>query len=819
MEKIDLNGEWLFRIADPPARLPRQRKPLRTWMPATVPGTVHTDLMAKGAIPDPFYRTNENDVQWIDGRRWLYRREFDVPAPFLEHNSIVLVAEGLDTFATIRCNGRVVGKAQNMFLVYRFEVKRALRPGRNVLEILFQSPVHRAKALEKKHGPLQVALEPHRVHVRKAQYSFGWDWGPRLTTSGIWRSIRLEAHTAGRLHDPHVKIVSVNPQAVRLQISVGIMRYGRSPLRLHMVMTGEGTHLEKEVPVVGNAVTFRLQVKNPHLWWPSGCGDQPIYTAVLSLCGPGGRELHSDRVPFGIRTVRLLQKADTEGRSFIIEINGKKIFCKGADWIPADTFLPRVSASTYERLLRMARDASMNMIRVWGGGIYEQDVFYDLCDRLGLMVWQDFMYACGEYPEHRAFLQEAKREAEQVVKRLRNHPSIVLWCGNNECEWIFCEENPGKSPEEMHGAPIFRDVLPAAVRMHDGSRPYWRSSPFGPGHPNAETHGNHHQWDVWSGWRDFGDYEKVNARFVTEFGYQAPANRSTLEKVLSPSERKPQSMVMEFHNKQVQGTERLYRFQSAHYKVGEEWDDFIYKSQLVQAEALKCAAEHWRRRKFGTAGALFWQLNDCWPVASWAVIDSELRPKAAYFYTKRFFAPVLVSFRKTATGVEVWGTNDFLQPVSGIVTLRLLSFRGRVSWRRMEKVRMPANASRLLFRVPARITQSVDPAASYLHLHLGAGGQMVTENRFFFLEAKHLKLPHARISLQALPAANGSARLLLKSNTFAMGVRLELLGGELNVNDNYVDLDPNRPRMIHCSSGLPAHRLRGLIRIKSVNPK
>ncbi len=818
MEKIDLSGKWSFRIADHPARLPRQLRRLCSWMPARVPGTVHTDLMANKAIPDPFYRANEKDVQWIEDHRWIYRCEFDVPASFLDQQNVLLVADGLDTFATLRCNGRVVGQTHSMFMTHRFDIRSLLCPGRNVLEILFESPVRRAKALERRYGALQVSLEPHRVHARKAQYSFGWDWGPKLTTSGIWRSIRLESHMGGKLVDPHVKVLHANPRAADLQISVGVRRFDSHPLEVRLLVEGEGTQIAKEVSVTGGAATFRLRVANPRLWWPNGYGDQPLYAAGLSLHGARGR-LHSVRVPFGIRTVHLVQNADAEGRSFVFLVNGKKIFCKGADWIPADCFLPRVNDSTYGHLLRMARDASMNMIRVWGGGIYEQDVFYDLCDQLGLMVWQDFMYACGEYPDHRGFLQEAKNEAEQIVKRLRNHPSIALWCGNNECEWIFCETNPGKTPDEMRGARIFREALPAAVREHDGTRPYWRSSPFGPGHPNAETHGNHHQWDVWSGWKDFRQYEKINARFVTEFGFQAPANQGTLEKVLSPTDRKPQSVVMEFHNKQVQGAERLYRFLSAHYQVGEGWEDYIYKCQLVQAEALKCAAEHWRRRKFRTAGVLFWQLNDCWPVASWSVIDCSLRPKAAYFYAKRFYAPLLLSFRKTGSGVEVWGTNDFPQAVSGTMTIRLRSFRGKVSWRTAGRVRIAANASSLLYRIPRHVPEKIDPAAWYLHAQMNDRSTMVAENRYFFLEPKHLKLPRARVTMQARSTADGRTRLLLKSSTFAMGVRLGVPTGDLALNDNFVDLDPRTPRILYCSSNLPAHRLKHLIKIRCVNPQ
>ncbi|HMD13440.1 MAG TPA: glycoside hydrolase family 2 protein, partial [Bacteroidota bacterium] len=333
------------------------------------------------------------------------------------------------------------------------------------------------------------------------------------------------------------------------------------------------------------------------------------------------------------------------------------------------------------------------MIRVWGGGIYEQDIFYNLCDQMGLMVWQDFMYACGEYPQVGWFLRQAKIEAEQVVKRLRNHPSIVLWCGNNECEWLFCTENPDKTPDDMTGSKIFRKILPEICNAFDGSRPYWRSSPFGKDFPNAESNGNHHQWMVWSYWKDYKEYEKDQARFITEFGFQAPANRRTFEEMTVPDDRQPQSPVMEHHNKQVEGTERLLRFQAAHYRLSTSFDGFIYKGQLVQADALKCAVEHWRRRKFLTSGSLFWQLNDCWPVSSWSVVDSSLQPKAGYYAAKRFFAPVLLSFKQTDKGVEVWVTNDRLERFSGEITVQMKSFQGKSFWKKTLKVSIASNFS------------------------------------------------------------------------------------------------------------------------------
>ena len=818
MQTIDLNGKWKFKAIDAYGSLPSDKRSVRRWMIGTVPGTVHLDLMANGKIPDPFYRTNEHDVQWVDKQQWLYKREYIAGEELLKEDRIDLVMEGLDTYARIHCNGRFVGETQNMFVAHRFDIKKYLRPGRNFLQILFDSPVVRSQRTERRHGTLEVALNSYRVYARKAQYSFGWDWGPTLATSGIWRSAYLEAVSGGRLSSPFVKILSIKKDEAIVEASVDVERFRRGPFFLFV--TVESEHFVKEVrlPVRGRKAKTRIRIPHPQLWWPNGHGDQPLYKAVFSLV-QGDQECRRVEVRFGLRTVRLRQDPDADGRSFLFEINGRKIFCKGADWIPSDSFLPRVTEEKYSTLLQMAKDAHMNMLRVWGGGIYENREFYDLCDRLGLMVWHDFMFACGEYPEEPWFLREAKDEARKVVRSLRYHPSIVLWCGNNECEWLYCTQHPDKSPDDMRGAKIFRDVLPTVCREEDGTRPYWRSSPYGKGFPNDESNGNHHQWNVWSLWNDYPEYEKDNARFVTEFGFQSLADLKTWKTITTSRDRHPQSAVLEHHNKQVDGTERLMRFQAAHYPMTSYFEEFVYQSQLTQADALKCAVEHWRRRMFRTAGALFWQLNDCWPVSSWSVIDYNLRPKAAYYYAKRFFAPLLVSFRRTPAGMEVWLTNDTLKRTGGDLRIVLRSFRGRTVWRKNLIVNIPANSSRKVFVVASRMFSHVDPTSHYLHAVLSDGGGLLAENRFYFKEPKHLRLPKSHIDVKVRVFDEGSCVLFLKSKVFAKSVYVEEKGKGKDAvfDDNYFDLDPGVTKQIDCYIHLSATQLQRRLRLHFLN--
>ena len=817
MKHIELNGLWNVKAHDAYRLLPPDMHRVTEWMPAQVPGTIHTDLLAQKIIPDPFYRMNENDVQWIENLQWIYSRQFEIDALVLKERHIVLVAEGLDTYARILINGKQVAETADMFVEHRFDVKRYVKAGTNLIEIHLDSPVVRSKQLEKKHGVLQVALEPSRVYVRKAQYSFSWDWGPKLTTSGIWRPIYIEVSSGPILRNPFVRTVALKKNGATIEVSADIEHF-HSPVDVIVDIQGHGYSRKIAKRAISSSIRFKVLIDKPHLWWPNGHGEQPLYAATLSL-QVSGKTTSEVTATFGVRTIQLVQKKDAEGKSFAIAVNGVKIFCKGADWIPSDSFIPRIPDSTYERLLTMARDANMNMLRVWGGGIYEQDIFYNLCDKLGLLVWQDFMFACGEYPRTPWFLKLVKDEATKAVARLRNHPSLALWCGNNECEWLFCMENPGKTADEMRGAVIFRDVLPAIVKKLDDSRPYWRSSPFGMGFPNDETNGNHHQWNVWSAWKDYKEYEKDNARFVTEFGFQAPANIRTWEEATLLDDRHPQHPVIEHHNKQVEGQERLFRFQAAHYTLPANFDEFVYQGQLVQANALKTAIEHWRRRKFNTAGALFWQLNDCWPVSSWSVIDSALRPKASYYYARRFFAAILLSIKANGDALEVWGTNDTLLGVAGMLQLNALSFTGEKYLTMSRNVRLKPNSSGKLFDIPL---SSIEPAKiydSYIAVHLVKDGKIIGENRFFLAEPKHLRLPLSALTCKIEEKTGLDVRLRVRTNTFAKDIRLEIEKSDTQWSDNYFDLDADTSKSILCRLSAPVEDFEKKIRITSLQQR
>lgn len=808
MNRIDLNGAWLVqpdwqspRISQLPNGLFQKDE----WLPASVPGTVHTDLLAAEKIPDPFQRDNEWQVQWVAEIGWRYRRVFQVPAEFLSNTAIQLAADGLDTFATIFINGWRVAETGNMFIPHRFEVKPLLRPGENEIEIRFDSPIQRAQELEKLYGKLPVALESYRVYARKAQYSFSWDWGPKLATSGIWRSIRLEGHRHVRIASLFAEVLLDHDlQRARVLVMIAAEKITASPAEFVVEISGRDFHAHKQMVTSEANLAVEFSIEPPHLWWPNGYGAQPLYE--LKVCARIAGEIVDEQTTrFGIRRLELVREPDAGGESFLFRLNNVPIFCKGADWIPADSFIPRVADEKYYVLLNLARAAHMNMLRIWGGGIYEQRIFYDLCDELGLLVWQDFMFACGVYPDHPEFTDNVRHEVATVIQQLRNHPCLVLWCGNNENEWIWNLETR-RSYREMPGVSLFEKIIPEICAEHDPTRPYWQSSPFGGDDPNSEQEGDHHQWQIWSNWADPAAVAKDRGRFLSEFGFQAPATLSTWRRFLTPADLQPQSVVFEHHNKQVEGSERLFRFLAGFVNMPHDFEDFVFKTQIVQAEALKTMVEHWRREKFHTAGTLFWQLNDCWPASSWAVIDSELQPKAAYWYARRFFAPLLVSFKPADKFIEVWVTNDALVTLTAEFELEVLHFTGEVSWARRERVLVPANDSLRLAAPAFAEFLLIDPHRQYLRARLRQEGRVLAENRHFFSRYKHLQLPPPHLAWQLKKTDEQTCEVQVTSDRFVKALALPEPPAGAALTENYFDLDANC-EMVIALRNLPATQM------------
>lgn len=659
--KINLNQDWKFSISEKSRgieNIPAGLIESGTWFNAVVPGTIHTDLLNNKLIDDPYYADNESKLNWVAEQDWIYKTEFSIDTE--KNINYYLVLNGIDTIADVYLNDKKVLSCSNMFVKYEKKLNKYLSQDKNELKIYFHSPVKYAESEETKYGRLPVELNPYRAYIRKAQYSFGWDWGPSFPTSGIWRDVYIVEETLAEIDAVLFDTIRISKSKARLRVKTDIKCIDTSKKKLLVEVAGES----KELKITGsNTYEVELKIKAPKLWWPNGEGEQNLYDLRLRILDKENNELDSVTKKVGIRTIELVTNEKKEN-TFKLRVNGKDIFAKGVNWIPADSFLPRVDKTKYYKLLTYAKEANMNVVRDWGGGIYEDEYFYQLCDELGLLVWQDFMFACGSYSEQKEFIDNVKEEVQQNVLRLQHHPSLALWCGNNENEWIW-HQKYDTHYNEMPGYKIYHNIIPAILKSLDPLRPYHPSSPFGwDEDPNSFNSGNTHQWQIWSMWIDYEQVKNDRSLFVTEFGFQGPANRDTFEKVIPKENRKVQDRIFEFHNKQVEGPERVWRFLTAHLPAVTEWDDFLYLAQLNQGFALKTCLEHWLTNG-RTNGSIIWQINDSWPVTSWAIIDYDLKPKLAYHFVKNIFNPQLIYFSKTSGKVEAKIQNYSIENFKG----------------------------------------------------------------------------------------------------------------------------------------------------------
>jgi len=785
---LSLDGVWYLRGFKPGEgeKKGAYKEDYKTdgWIKARVPGVVHLDLLENGLIPDPFYGLNEEKVRWVEEMEWWYRREFDLPEDIVNMDAVEIHFMGLDTFATIWLNGVKVGETDNMFIPWVFDVKKLVKPGRNVIAIKFAPPTKTLEEIKAREEKMKRVFLPPRAYGRKAQYSFGWDWAPRLPTSGIWRSVKLIAYNTARLGHIAALPVKVTKEEADMRVEAEVYAIREVEARITFELSYGEERYDKVVQLRlepgYNEVRTSIRVPKPKLWWPHGYGPQNLYQFKVKLEGEG-ELLDEKSTRVGIRSIELVQEPDEEGKSFIFKINGVPIFCKGANWIPADSFLPRVTREKYEALLNMVVEANMNMLRVWGGGIYEDDVFYDLCDEKGIMIWHDFMFACAAYPEKSWFIENVKREVEEVVKRLRNHPSIVLWCGDNECEWA------------ESGRVISHRIIPDICARLDPTRPYWPSSPYGGKDPNSPHEGDRHSWDVWHGWLDYDGYTHDPARFVSEFGIQSPPDMETIEAFTAPEDRWFFSKVMEYHNKQPHGNERIFWYLIMHYRIPRDLEELVYWAQVNQGEGLKTGIEHWRRRKFRTSGCLIWQLNDCWPVVSWSLIDYYLRPKASYYIVKRAFSPILVSLVKEGESVSVYIVSDKLVDMNGKLEFMVQDVNGNIFYREAIDVKVPANSSIRVMSKDLKDLPISDRTTQYLLARLLVGDKVVSENVLFLERVKHLKLPKPNIKAEVKKVDPKGLRFLVRIRTdkYAKAVKLKLMGIKAKFSDNYFDLLPN----------------------------
>jgi beta-mannosidase len=842
-EVMLLDQGWEFSRGDRPpgAGLPPELlDTLSTWLPATVPGTVHTDLLANALIPDPFWRDRELVLQWIGEEDWVYRTTFQADLRMLEKEVVELRLHGLDTFAEVRLNGRTVLEADNMFRTWAAEVTRDLRPGENTLEVHFRSPL--PPALEAR-AALGYELPagndrgdpPSRVFVRKAAYHYGWDWGPRFVTSGIWRPVELVAWSGARIADFHLATDSLSDDFALLTAMVELRvseaeaerrsAAGGIPVTLTLSSPDgafETVLHEARVEEGLNRLRVPVRIPNPELWWPNGLGEPHLYTAQAIL--KAGRRTDTLTTRFGLRTVELVTEPDAIGESFFFRVNGVPVFMKGANVIPLDHFSPRVTEEDYQELFRDVAGANMNMLRVWGGGIYEEDRFYELADEHGILIWQDFMFANGMYPGDSLFLANVRAEATDQVRRLRGHPSLALWCGNNEMDegwknwgWARAYDTPEDSAAVWTAyEAIFHDVLPGVVAAEDPQRRYWPSSPsLGWGNPESLNRGDSHYWGVWHGQEPFQVFAEKLPRFSSEYGFQAFPPMETVAAFTLPEDRTLFDPALLVHQKHPIGNQLIESYMEQDYPVPTAFEDFVYLSQLLQARGMRVAFEAHRRAKPRTMGTLYWQLNDTWPVVSWSSRDYFGRWKALHYAAREAFAPILISPVIHGDSLEIWAVSDLTTPAEGTLSLELLDFDGGVLWQSSAPTTLPANQSQRLWEgSAAALLGEADSRRSVLVAEFVETGDQTPgrTSLLYFHPPKELVLRAPTIRL-GLGPGDGGVLLTLESDILAKDVYLSIAGTDFS--ENFFDLLPGRARTVRLETNLTVDQVEAGLRIRT----
>jgi beta-mannosidase len=789
------------------------------WLPAKVPGDVHLDLLANKKIEDPFFRDNESKLQWIEKASWEYRSTFDVAASMLTRKNVDLVFDGLDAACDVYLNGVEVLKASNSFRAWRVAAKANLHAGKNVLRIVFPSPITAAQEVAAG-DPFRLRSKTEdKTYIRKPAYEYGWDWGPRFVTSGIWRPARLEGWDKVRIADFAIRQRDVSRDVAHLdaEVEVEVTAAGAAQVKVSYLDGGKPVTISRSVAVHAgrNVIDLPVEIRQPKLWYPAGYGDQPLYefTAVVST-GATAPAAESRKVKVGLRSIVLDRHLDQWGRSFQLVVNGIPVFAKGADVIPFDSFPNRVTTADYRRILESARDANMNTIRHWGGGYYETDEFYQICDELGIMVWQDFMFGNDWQPGTYAFKLDIEAEAETQVRRLRNHPSIVLWCGNNETEAAFNWAPRPTLPPDVRlliwqdYLTEFSGILPRVVARLNAETPYWPSSPSADYEPLTATFhsGDDHIWDVWHGRVPFTTYEAHHSRFVTEYGFQSFPEMRTVESFTQPEDRTGIfTPVMLAHQKNNEGNSIIHDYLARDYPEPKDFASFLYVSQVLQAEGIKIGAEHFRRSRPDTMGSIFWQLNDCWPVASWSSIDYYGRWKALQYYARRFYAPILVSPHVEDGSVKVYVVSDKTSATQATLRVRLMDFDGEVLLAESQQVSIEPLSSKVYVTWPlkkltdagAADTAHVFVVAEILSASKAAGpsgdlamsATILSRNLVYLAPVKQIQLKPAALKVE-VTGEKGSYTVEIDSPVLARDVYLSFGNLDVKVADNYFDLLP-----------------------------
>ena len=839
MIKITLNGNWILRPAG--ALKGSLLKPLKdNSIPAKVPGDVHNDLLNNKLIPDPFYRDNENDIQWIGYQAFVYQRDFKVTSAMLNEENIELQCAGLDTLATVKINNKTIAKTENMFREWCWSVKSSLKLGNNTIEIKFDPAVAHVENKDKSRVLPHWARDNAKQcagtygYIRKMACNFGWDWGVKLVTSGIWKDIDLCAYSTARI-DSLIISQDHSKKGVQLNTKVNTLNNNKSSVSATATLKYNGKKISSsELKFNKSSAEILLDIEQPKLWWPNNMGDQPLYDLSVELFNSKGELLDTATRKVGLRTLELDCHKDEWGESFQFVVNGIPFFAKGGNWIPSDGILSRMTKGRYEQMVQDCADANMNMLRVWGGGIYESEDFYDACDRLGICVWQDFMVACSTFPSFdKEVVASFKQEAIDNVTRIHHRACMALWCGNNELEMGLVKDKWGDDAMAWKDyKKIFDTLLGDVVNSIAPQTAYWPCSPHTPvgdrnDFNNADS-GDAHLWSVWHGKLPFEWYRTCGHRFNSEFGFQAFPEPKTVATYTNKDDQNVTTRIMEHHQRSGIGNSTIMTYMTDWFRLPVGFENTLWLSQILQGMAIKYACEHWRRSMPRGMGTLYWQINDTWQVASWSSIDYFGRWKALQFMSKKFFAPILVSALEDSDKgtVELHLTSDREKVVKGNLSWKITTIKGEMIEKGSKNCTSAINGNRLAHKL--NLKKQIDQYKSHnllIWTAFKAKGEESSNNVTFFARPKHMDLLNPGITKKITKNTNGTFKLELAAKYPSLWTWVEFEGIDASLSDNFVHLCPGEKTSITIkpfldlngkSSDLDLTQLKKSIKVKSL---
>lgn len=806
-ETIILDSNWTF-----------SQSGSDIWRKATVPGTVHQDLLNHQLLPDPFYGTNETKIQWVEHEDWEYKTTFSITPSQLKHDAAQLIFEGLDTYADVYLNGSLILKADNMFVGYKIPVKEVLREGENKLYIRFRSPIRETRPQWESNGfnyPADNDHSPIRTSIftRKAPYSYGWDWGIRMVTSGIWRPVKLQFYDIASIEDYHLKQLKVTKQKAEISHRIEINNVSQQEEKAEIIfncsLNGKNVvTLHKNVHLTNGINQFEIPatIEHPQLWMPNGWGNPTLYDFSAYVV-QNGDTLSDKHLRIGLRSIEIINEKDQYGESFYVKVNGIPLFAKGANYIPSDALLPSMTDERYNMLFNDIRKANMNMIRVWGGGIYEDDRFYRLADENGILIWQDFMFACTAYPGDPTFLKRVEEEAEYNIKRLRNHACLALWCGNNEIleglkYWGWKSKYTQETYERfLHDYDrLFCQLLSQKVHQLDSGRFYTHTSPYFSnwGRPDSWNTGDSHNWGIWYGKKPFESSDSDSCRFMSEFGFQSFPEMKTIATFASPKDYQIESEIMNAHQKSTIGNSLIKTYMERYFIVPDNFEDFVYVGLVLQGEGVARGLKAHRRTRPYCMGTLYWQLNDSWPVVSWSSIDYYGNWKALHYQAAKAFAPVLINPIQQDSCLNIYLISDRLDSLSDLtLDMQLIDFNGKKIKRQKIHTMIASNCSKRIFNIPVSeyISEELQKRC-FLQLTLtDRNRKEIARSTYFFKYTKDLDLPQCNVEYH-VKTQEGKCEVTLTSSKLAKDVFIQIPIQGARFSDNFFDLLPGEKRKI-----------------------